>query len=94
MSETLERTCEYCDKVTECLFVQSLGSYLCFDCRKKIMSPNLSALQLPPSALREPTDNVSLTKNTKGYNWEIKLQSIDLKRLREINEELLNTYGG
>ncbi len=44
----------------------------------------------------EGTEKVKLTRNTKGYNWEIKLvgrPEDQLARLKQINQELCNTYG-
>lgn len=46
-------------------------------------------------------DSIKLTKNTKGYQWEIKLlkepnESVDayLTRLALIDNKLISTYGG
>lgn len=40
----------------------------------------------------EQRDSVKLIKNSKGYNWEIKLIDIDLDRLEEINDELIRRF--
>ena len=44
---------------------------------------------------------VKISKNTRGYNWEIKvisegkqLNSKDLERLRNIDMQMRNEYGG
>jgi hypothetical protein len=37
---------------------------------------------------------IKLIKNTKGYNWEIKILSLDLNELRKINDDMLINYGG
>lgn len=52
---------------------------------------------------QKPYESIKLTKNTKGYNWDLKiigesknnykLTEEELKRLKNLNEELLNTYG-
>ena len=38
--------------------------------------------------LRTDTESIKLFKNSKGYNWEIKILEIDIERLEEINENL------
>lgn len=42
----------------------------------------------------EQKESIKLSKMSKGYNWEIKLLEINLKRLDEINQEMVNKYGG
>jgi hypothetical protein len=41
----------------------------------------------------ELKDSIKLTKNTKGYQWEIKLISTDLDELERINTELIKRFG-
>ena len=41
----------------------------------------------------EQKEGIKLTKNTKGYNWEIKLLSLDLEQLHKINMQLIEKYG-
>ena len=36
---------------------------------------------------------VEIFKNTKGYNWRIKIIGIDLERLRKLNEKMKEEYG-
>ena len=43
-------------------------------------------------------ETIKLTKNTKGYGWDIKIFKTDgddkwLDRLEEINNELVNRFG-
>lgn len=38
-------------------------------------------------------ESIKLYKNSKGYNWEVKIIGIDLDRLRKINDELIKQYG-
>lgn len=38
--------------------------------------------------LRTDTESIKLYKNTKNYNWEIKILGTDIERLREINENM------
>lgn len=46
-----------------------------------------------PQAVIEQHESIKLLKNTKGYNWEIKLLEINLDRLKEINEAMIKEYG-
>lgn len=47
-------------------------------------------------------ESIKLEKNTKGYNWSIRITPIngtalseeDLKRLEGLNDKLVVTYGG
>jgi hypothetical protein len=39
-----------------------------------------------------PISLIKLTKNTKGYNWEITLSPIDLEKLEEIDTQLRTKY--
>ena len=38
-------------------------------------------------------EGLKLTKNTKGYNWEIKTIGIDIDRLNKLNMEMIRLYG-
>lgn len=42
--------------------------------------------------LATDTESLKLYKNTKGYNWEIKILSTDIKRLEELNNEMEKTF--
>jgi len=47
--------------------------------------------------VKETVETLKLTKNTKGYNWEIKIIGIDVERLDKINEKMVAvivTYEG
>lgn len=46
-----------------------------------------------PQAVIEQHESIKLLKNTKGYNWEIKLLEINLDRLKEINDAMTKKYG-
>lgn len=37
-------------------------------------------------------ESVKLYKNSKGYNWEIKIIGIDLVKLKKINDEMIREY--
>ena len=49
--------------------------------------------QSPTVRIAETVESLKLIKNTKSYNWEIKIIGIDIKRLNEINEGMLKQYG-
>ena len=38
--------------------------------------------------LRKDTESVKLYKNSRGYNWEIKLLEVNIDRLETINDEM------
>lgn len=42
--------------------------------------------------LRTDTESIKLYKNTKGYNWEIKILEIDLERLNKLNNEMKERF--
>lgn len=44
--------------------------------------------------LRTDTESIKLFKNTKGYNWEIKILEINIERLEEINNQMSEKFGG
>lgn len=37
---------------------------------------------------------IKVIKNTKGYNWEIKMLSLDIDELTKLNNEMINRFGG
>jgi len=39
------------------------------------------------------TDSLELTKNTKGFNWKIKILGTDFDRLKELNCKFEKEYG-
>jgi len=43
--------------------------------------------------LRTDTESIKLFKNSKGYNWEIKILSTDIDRLVEIDNGLRKEFG-
>lgn len=43
--------------------------------------------------LAKDTESLKLIKNTKGYNWEIKILSTDLDRLQKINDQFIERFG-
>ena len=40
----------------------------------------------------KPTEVLKLMKMSKGYQWEIKLLSMDIKRLEELNNEMIKKF--
>ena len=45
------------------------------------------------SFIIEQKDSIKLTKNTKGYGWEIKILSLDVDKLTEIDNKLKEKFG-
>jgi len=41
----------------------------------------------------EYKDSLKLIKNTKGYNWEIRLISLDIEKLQEIDLKMRELWG-
>lgn len=50
-------------------------------------------LQETNKPLDTATESLKLFKNSKGYNWEIKILSTDIKRLIAINDEMNKQFG-
>ena len=44
-------------------------------------------LQAQPQMI-EVKDSIKLTKNTKGYNYEVRITSLDIKKLKRITTEI------
>lgn len=40
----------------------------------------------------EQKESIKLIRNTKGYTYEVKILSIDIKHLKEITDELERVY--
>ena len=45
---------------------------------------------LPPIAPQ--TESIKLTKNSKGYNWEIRVLNLDIEKLAEINLKMIEKF--
>lgn len=41
----------------------------------------------------EQKEKIKLTKNTKGYNWEISILSLDTKKLEALNDDMVKRFG-
>lgn len=39
------------------------------------------------------SEGIKLTKNSKGYTWEIKIQELDPDKLLKINNEMFQRFG-
>lgn len=37
-------------------------------------------------------ESMSITKNSRGYNWEIKILEINVERIEKINEEMKRRF--
>jgi hypothetical protein len=44
--------------------------------------------------LLNQNESVKLFKNTKGYNWEIRILSTDLDRLQQLDDDMRKRWGG
>ena len=42
--------------------------------------------------LKTDTESIKLIRNSKGYNWEIKILSNDIDRLKELNNKLIEEF--
>lgn len=43
--------------------------------------------------LATDTESLKLYKNTKGFNWEIKILSTDVERLYKLNNDMMIKFG-
>jgi hypothetical protein len=43
--------------------------------------------------VEEDKESLKLYKNSKGYNWEIKILGLDVKKLVELNREMETQFG-
>jgi len=50
-------------------------------------------LNLTPQMMGEQSNSLKLIKNTKGYNWEIKIMSLDIEEIERINTEFMKRFG-
>lgn len=41
----------------------------------------------------EQKDSIKLTKNTKGYGWEIRMLSLDIEALEKLNNTMKLKFG-
>lgn len=41
----------------------------------------------------EQRESIKLIKMTKGYNWEIRVLSLDVEKIKKINEQLVAEFG-
>ena len=42
--------------------------------------------------MRDMTEYIKLTHNSRGYSWDIKINDLNIERLDEINEKLKEKY--
>lgn len=43
--------------------------------------------------VEKDNEKIKLTKNSKGYNWEISILEINIERLKEIDKQLNEAFG-
>lgn len=64
-----------------------------------IMEDGSSSEDMPIKPMFESKEGIKLTKNTKGYSWELRIIAIDklsledITRLRELNDKMEEQYG-
>ena len=39
------------------------------------------------------TETLKLTRNSRGYNWDIKLLSVDIDKLEQLNNDMIKRFG-
>jgi len=39
------------------------------------------------------SESIKLSKMSKGYNWEIRILSLDVSRVEEINKQMVERFG-
>jgi hypothetical protein len=48
---------------------------------------------IPSVNVYESKESITLTKNTKGYQWEIKILSLDVNKLVDLDKQLREKFG-
>jgi hypothetical protein len=43
--------------------------------------------------MKDMTEYIKLTHNSRGYSWDIKINDLDIDRLRKINDKMEDEYG-
>lgn len=43
--------------------------------------------------MKDMTEYIKLTRNSRGYSWDIKINDLNIERLDKINEDMLEKYG-
>jgi hypothetical protein len=54
---------------------------------------NIQSNDMQSNIIIEQKESLKLIKMTKGYNWEIKLTSLDVDKLEKLNNEMINRFG-
>ena len=47
-----------------------------------------------PAIRLEQHPSIKLIKTAKGYNWEVRILSIDVKAIKKVNDEMIAEFGG
>ena len=50
-------------------------------------------MEQPAIPYIEQTESIKLVKNTKGYNWEIKILGTSIARLEELDKQMYEKWG-
>lgn len=49
-------------------------------------------IEPPKQEVIEQRESIKLIKNTKGFNWEIKLLEINIERLEDLNNQMISKF--
>ena len=44
-------------------------------------------------APRELSESIKLTKNSKGYGWEIRILNLDVDKIQNLNLKMMERFG-
>jgi hypothetical protein len=85
----MTENCEYCNSNDHVVLVESLGTYYCTSCRKKLIEGAMSTtLQYPLNAVGASPEGVKIERNSRGYNYELKLNTVVISAIETKIEEL------
>jgi len=45
-------------------------------------------------APKEISESIKLTRNSRGYGWEIRILSTDINHIEKLNNQMLERFGG
>ena len=48
--------------------------------------------EIEPTLFKE-TPSIKIIKNTKGYNWEIKILELDVEKIAKLDSEMREKFG-
>ena len=57
-----------------------------------LLFPLIYKIKMEIETITKETETIKLIKNTKGYNYEIKIIGTDIERLEKLNEEMIKRF--